>query len=362
MPRRSITLALGLFGILYGTSAQAQWGYGWGGWGGATTFQGDVARGMGVFEYGAGLYNLNTAQAASINADTWMRWNNYWYLSQQEATKRYYEYKYKNIQRNKTQYNEIMRRIRETPSAKDVEDGDALNAALEQLSDPRIHASSLRTASTPIGAEMIENIPFRNNSEAVTIMLSDLKEATKWPAVLDTERFALDKHVFENIVDQARREDEVGEISPNTLARAKALVEDLRLKLATQPLADSADNLRAIKFVKSVSGLIQLIGKNEPREALNELRKVKTTTVGHLIVFMQAFNLKFGPAKTPKERVVYRELYSMLDQTRSKILGAAKLDEPVAAGGPEHVNEVFSALEPDGKTKKATPEPPKPQQ
>ena len=30
------------------------------------------------------------------------------------------------------------------PSAADVENGDALNAALDQLSDPRIHSSALR--------------------------------------------------------------------------------------------------------------------------------------------------------------------------------------------------------------------------
>ena len=55
-------------------------GYGWGGWGGgAHTAGGDQARGMGVFAAGAGTYNLNTAQARSINANTAMQWNQYIY-------------------------------------------------------------------------------------------------------------------------------------------------------------------------------------------------------------------------------------------------------------------------------------------
>ena len=61
-----------------GTSARAQYhyppgygGYGWGGWGGGgTSSVGSTARGMGAFAAGAGYYNVNTAQARSINAQT----------------------------------------------------------------------------------------------------------------------------------------------------------------------------------------------------------------------------------------------------------------------------------------------------
>ncbi len=360
------TLAVGLLICLCGTEARAQFGWGWGGWGGwSTTFQGDVARGLGVFAYGAGLYNLDTAAAASINTDTWMRWNNYWYLSQQEATRLYYQNKYKNILRNKTAYQELMKRIQNAPTSKDIEDGDALNAVLDQLSNPRIQSSALRSATTEIPAHVIQRIPFRNNSKAITIMLSELKSASRWPAVLDTERFALDKHEFENIVDQGRREDEAGQISQETLARARALVADMRLKLESEPLADSADQLRAMKFLKAVAGLTRLLSVDDTRGVLNELRKVKTTSVGHLLGFMHACNLRFGPATTPAERMIYRQLYSVLDETRDKLMETTRVEEPKpASAGTEHASDFFSSMNMDqlqGK-KKATPQPTKPRQ
>ena len=42
---------------------------GWGGWG-TTSAVGDAARGAGMYAIGAGVYNLDTAQARSINANT----------------------------------------------------------------------------------------------------------------------------------------------------------------------------------------------------------------------------------------------------------------------------------------------------
>ena len=69
-----VTIALTLTS---GASARAQ--YGWGGWGGyggygggAQTPGGNFARGMGVAAAGAGVYNQQTAQARSMNANTAM--------------------------------------------------------------------------------------------------------------------------------------------------------------------------------------------------------------------------------------------------------------------------------------------------
>ena len=44
---------------------------------------------MGYYDQGLGQYNLDTAQARSINTDTYMRWNQYLYEAHLEATRRY---------------------------------------------------------------------------------------------------------------------------------------------------------------------------------------------------------------------------------------------------------------------------------
>ena len=98
--------------------------------------------------------------------------------------------------------------------------GDAINAAINQLTDPRISSAALRLATTPIDASVIQEIAFRNASEGVTIVLSQIRAVTKWPSALDLERFAVQKKDFESIVERAIKEDEEGEISSDTLKNA----------------------------------------------------------------------------------------------------------------------------------------------
>ena len=84
---RAVVLAVLL--ILPGIPAQAQYG-GWGGWGGASTVQGSMARGAGVAAAGAGIYNVDTAEARSMNANTAMQVNQYMYEVNLNNAKHYY--------------------------------------------------------------------------------------------------------------------------------------------------------------------------------------------------------------------------------------------------------------------------------
>ncbi len=366
---RWIRLPLGFALILLvsGGTARAQYGWGgWGGWGGAgSTPQGSIAMGLGQFYAGVGSYNEQTAVARSINEDTWQRWNQYLYLSNEEATRKYLAKKNYDIQKNKDSFNAIIKRLQDSPTAKDVSDGDALNAALDQLSDPRIQGSSLRIADTPIDAKIISEIPFRNASEAVTIILSQVKGATKWPASLDLPRFADEKKLFEEVAEQARKEDEDGEISPETLAKAHSLITNLRAELESMPLADSRDNQAGLRFTKTLAGLIRLLEKPDTREALDQLRMVKSTTIGNLIGFMHAYNLRFGAATTPRQRIIYEQIFPVLDQARDRVMSEAKLDANAKPVEPGHVGDFFSKMDLDtleGKAKKDAPKPPNPEQ
>jgi hypothetical protein len=362
---RSIRFALGLVLILSVSpgSVRAQ-GWGWGGWGGwGQTPEGAYAQGMGFYAQGLGSYNLSTAQARSINTDTFMRWNQYLYEAHIESTRHYVAKRDGDAAKNKATYNEIMKNIQDHPTARDVENGDALNAALDQLSDPRISSSSLKIATAPIPAEIVKDIPFHNASEAVTIILSQVKEAKKWPAALDGERFADDKKVFEEIADKARKEDEEGEIAPDTLKKAHDLVSSLQGKLATQPLETVKASQEASRFVKTLSGLVRMLEKPDTKAALDQLKMVKTTTLGNLIAFMHIYNMRFGAATNPHQKLIYDQLYPLLDDVRDRVTKESR-SETAAAANPEHAGDFFNKVEvdqPAGKNKEA-PQPPNPQQ
>jgi hypothetical protein len=364
--RLRVSLGLVLILSASGGTARAQ-GWGWGGWGGwGETPQGSIARGYGALAAGVGYGNLLDAQAISINEDTWQRWNQYLYLSNEEATRKYIAKKNYDIAKNKEALDRIMKRIQENPTARDVTDGDALNAALDQLSDPRIQGSSLRVATEPIQAKIIAEIPFRYASEGVTIILSDVKGATKWPAALDIPRFADDKKNFEEIAAQARKEDEDGEISKETTTRAYDLIANIKRKLEIQPLADSRDNQAAQKFIKLLTGLVRLMSKPDTQQVLDQLRKVPNTTVGSLIGFMHLYNVRFGRAETPRQRSIYEQLYPILDQVRDRVVKAAESDGAATVkADPKHVGDYFDKMtveDIDAAGKKATPRPPAPQE
>jgi hypothetical protein len=348
---------------MMGSDAHAQyWGYGgwgYGGWG--ATPQGDFARGAAAYAMGAGIYNYDTAVAESINADTAIRVNQYVFESTMEAARRHAARVNAEFMRDKSLYDAHQKQIQDNPTPQQIENGDALNAAVAQLSDPRLGSSALRAANAPVEAKVIAEIPLQNASERVTIMLDELKGALNWPAVFEEARFVPDKKAFDDVIARARREDEAGDISPKTLQEAKDLIKDLRAKLEAQPLKDPDDNREAWRFIKSYTILVGLLDKPDIRQALSELRKVKNTNIGNLLGFMHAFNLRFGPATTLREKQAYHQLYGVMDQTRDQILAEAKLDETATARAkPTHLSDFFQGMD-EKRLKERAPQPPPPQ-
>ena len=232
--------------------------------------------------------------------------------------------------------------------------GDALNAAVDQLTDSRISSSALRIASGPIEAAVISDIPFRNASEAVTIVLSQIKAVTKWPAALEGERFADDKKLFEEIVEKAIKEDEEGDISADTLKRGHDFINGAFAKLAAAPLEGTRAREDASRFVKTFAGLVRLLERPDTTEAFNQLRKVQTTPLSNLIAFMEIYNLRFGQATTPRQRLIYRELFAQIDAVRDKVVKDLKPEETERVlADPSAVTDYFGKLFLDSADAKA---------
>ncbi len=180
---RRLRWAFGVVALsaLLAGEAQAQYGryyprgyggYGWGGWGGGGTVQGSIAQGMGYYAMGLGSYNRQTAIANSINANTIMQWNEFMFLSQQEANERERLRLAHRQQLVNQTADSIYKRLRDNPTPSDVNDGDALNVVLDQMTDPKVlHGSALRLLTDPVSSTAVRNIPFTHSSDAVTISL-----------------------------------------------------------------------------------------------------------------------------------------------------------------------------------------------
>ncbi len=104
-----------------------------------------------------------------------------------------------------------------------------------------------------------------------------------------------------------------------------------------------------------------MLQKPDIQPALLDLRKLTDTTIGNLLGFMHAYNLRFGAATTPKERQAFGRLYDILDQTRDEVLAAAQIkDIPSSKMNPQHANEFFQSLNQARKQPGAAPQPPRP--
>ena len=214
--------------------------------------EGAYLQGMGQYAVGAGVYNYDTALANQLNAQTFMQLNDYWAQTAHEAAFMHHARVHQEFLKDKTLYDAHIQALRDNPTPQQIANGDALNQAVRDLSDPRLSQSIVsHAANSPVEAKMIGEVPFENASERVTIMLDQLRAAFKWPEVFEEERFANDKKLFDDIVTRLRKEDQEGEISEKTLREARELVNDLDNKLRAQPLKDEDDQRQAKKFINA---------------------------------------------------------------------------------------------------------------
>jgi hypothetical protein len=361
-----MAVGLALIASMTGREARAGWGYGgwgWGGWaGGGTTPQSAALQGAGQYAMGAGVYNLDTAQAMRINAQTASQWNDYVAQISHESAQLHAAKVHQDVAKNKALYNAHQQQLRDNPGRHEIENGDALNLAVQDLSDPRLGSSALRAANVPVSASLIAEVPFVYASERITLMLDDLRASVKWPEVFEEERFAGDKKAFDDLAARIRAEGkEGGEIPPRLLREAGGFVRDLRAKVEGQPLKDPADQTEALRFLTACSSLLGLLEKPNIGPALVDLRKIQDTMVGNLLGFMHAYNLRFGAATTLKEKQAYQQLFAILDKTRDEVLAEAKLDQTATArANPMQATEFLQTMQQVRPSRGTSPTPPPP--
>ncbi len=331
---RRIGLALGVAALLAaGGEARAQFGYGyypgaygaygWGGWGG--TPQGDIARGLGYYATGLGNLEEADAVAGSINTNTVEQWNNYMYQSQLLANHNERLRLQAKMARDASAGDALNKRARETPTNDDIASGNALNAALDQITDPRIHSSALRLATNKVPGRIVRAIPFVNASEAVTINLDQLTAENGWPPALRDPKFDEERKAYSAAVDQALKEDREGDIAPATIQQMRNALGRLKAKLEAVPATDRARFGEAENYLKSLYAMTRMLDRPDYEKIIAELDSIKETTLGSLLGFMHTFNLRFGRATTPEQRAAYEQLYPLLAEHRDRVMKDAGL-------------------------------------
>jgi hypothetical protein len=184
-----------------------------------------------------------------------------------------------------------------------------------------VYGSVIRTVRTPLPPAVIKDIPFEHASEAVTICLDDLTAQNGWPPALREPVFAPYRDAVAKAVDEALAEDEKGLLTPPMVDKVSDAVAKLRAKFEATVPQNSPDYIPAANHLKAMAGMAKMLHSPQVEEILAGIEKYPGTTVGDLLAFMHMYNLRFSPAKTPRQREVYQQLFAELDRLRDSAPG-----------------------------------------
>ena len=327
---RSLLLAVVV--ALPGVSAHAQYRYpagygGWGGWGGGgSTVQGSMARGMGAYAAGAGAYNEQTAQARAMNANTAMQWNDYMYQINQRNSANEVIRLNKKVQKTTETADATYRRLHDNPDPRDVHTGDALNVVLTELANPKVYTQFVQKSTQPIDSGLVKNINFQHAADMILISLEDLSARGVPDSLANDPNYAADRQAIRALIAKGKKEAESSnQISIETLRSFRTAVKTLQDKVDGSLAQGTRQRDECDNFLKALYGLSKMLERPQVEQFLKGLNRYPTTTLGHLITFMNSFNLRFGVSKTPEQEAAYDQLYPLLVQLRDQSQGQSPI-------------------------------------
>jgi hypothetical protein len=308
------TLAIG------GGSARAQFNVIFPG----STVQGDVLNGLGTAAFGEGLYNLNTASAWAIEADTWRRQNQYLYESYLERERQRSLRMTLRRRRNVAAWGRIHERITDKPELADIYRGDTLNALNRLVSVPRISPSERRLARIGVPGGTLQKIPLVHAPSKSVISLARLDVSKDWPLLLKTPAFEGLRRRYEAAVDEVLAQVAVRELSLPAINALERAVDDLRDAFeGNSLLANPIDRNNTADFLDRLEDTTRTLRTPGIDRDLSDVMGYLGTTVADLLTFMDQHELRFGRAESTGERALYEELYPLLVQYRDRLLARA---------------------------------------
>lgn len=323
--------------------------------GGGGTVEGELARGMGMFAMGLGQYSKHTAVADSINVDTVKRWNRYLHETQLESNRRRREQLTNDRKRTVEAVAATQKRLRDNPEPRDILQGDALNVALDEITDPRVYYRILPASRERVGGATIRAIPFRYGSAAITVGLHQLATESV-PPPLQTPEFETDRAAFKRLDQEITKQIAADqEPDPATVKQLLAAIYAAEEKAAKTLRPNSLESKQAERYLKALHGLVVMLKTPAIDDIVAGTEKRTDASLGDLLNFMSAFNLRFGPAVTPPQRQAYTALYLQLVKLRdeaAKVL-AGTTPKPPAAVDAAVAEDFFSTMTYDDLQKKA---------
>ena len=290
---------------------------GFGGVGNATDPAAGYMAGLGAFARGQGVYRVENAQAQAINLDTMLKWNKALRARQKELRAE---------QAKQADQREVERRQR--VAGYNLENGTTLNNLLLQILQFDPGAIQVSKAGGEITPAVIREIPFEWDTEAITICIDQLTARDSIPPILDDSRYVEARNAMRSAIDKAIREDMKGNVAPESARAVSDAIDRFHDQFAknVEDFTPGADE--ASRYFSTLASLVRLLHDPSMKKILTQLEDGKTRSLGELIGFMNAFNLRFGPTTSPRQVAIYQQLLPMLSDLQAAYAANAPAAEP----------------------------------
>jgi len=277
-------------------------------------------RGIGIWYNDPGNV-VADAIATSINADTLMRSNEYVYACYKNAVLERTQRLRDRRHLIKETQEATLKRLRENPEQRDVDQGDALNVIMMDLLNPKGSISDLRSISAELDVRTIQRIPFAFRGQGVRISLRRLHVSDgDWPTLFNDDAFHVERKRYAEAVEQALEENlRLGLLKPATILRVSKAVQDIKARVQTV-IQQKPDLQRfaagASTFIGQLEKAAAILDRKVVTDVIADLDRFSGTTLADLLEFMRNYHLMFAPADNPEERRVYAALFEQLNKQR----------------------------------------------
>ncbi len=283
--------------------------------------EGPYYRGVGIWydRYG----NVANAVANRINTETAILSNEYIYECYKETARNYTDHIRARSRRVKESREAILKRIRENPEPRDVEQGDALNVIMMDLLNPKGSMSELRQTSPELDVLTIQQIPFSFRGQGLCISLRRLHVSNRdWPTLFRDPALQGVRKRFTEAVEKALDENlRLSQLKPETILGVSRAVENIKAQVPV--IVQQKPDLQrfaseASPFVVQLEKAAAILDRSIVTDVIADLDRFSGTTLADLLEFMRNYHLMFAPATDPEERRVFAKLFEQLTKHRQE--------------------------------------------
>jgi len=170
---------------------------------------------------------------------------------------------------------------------------------------------------------------------------------------LQTPEFEVDREAFKALDQQITEQIAEGkEPDPATVEKLIAVIYAAEEKAARLLPRNTRARNEADRYLKGLHGLVAMLKTPAIDVILAGVENRPDATLGELLNFMTAFNLRFGVASTLQQREVYNALYPKLVQLRNEVAPALATSAAPKTSGTE-AEDFFSVMSNNDLHKKA---------